>query len=73
MKMRVKLQHQNNQTLMVLRKKHSRGVARKKRKKKAERESLELLASGCPERQDSWGELPRVRMSRTGITKVLKQ
>ena len=46
---------------MVLRKKRSRGVARKKRrkrKKKAERESLELLASGCPEHQD----VPSVRI-----------
>ena len=38
----------NNQTLIILRKKRSRGVARKTEKKKAERESLELLASGCP-------------------------
>ena len=46
---------------MVSRKKRCRGVARKKekkRKKKAERESLEVLASGCPESQD----VPSVRI-----------
>ena len=66
MKIRVKLQHQNNQTLMVLRKKRSRGVTQKKRKKKTQRESLEFLASRCTERQDSRDELPCVRLVASG-------
>ena len=39
---------------------------KKKQKKQAERESLEILASGCPERQDSQGELSCVMSVTSG-------
>ena len=60
--------------LITLRKK---SVAQKRKtggreRKKADRESLELLASGCPWRQDFRGELSCVRSVASGCRERAK-
>ena len=37
-----------------------------RKREKSLLQKLELLVSGCPERQDSWGELSRIRSVASG-------